>query len=62
MRVSPHTAPSLIVPLLWTQRWRYLTPSYHRGSGGAVAEDSCIHPFHRGFELQCGLLQLGLMG
>ena len=62
VKVSPHTAPSLTAPLLRTQRWRCLVPFYHRDSGGAVIEDSCIHPFHLGFEVQCGLLQLGLMG
>ncbi|MET0034039.1 MAG: hypothetical protein ABWU14_21805 [Limnospira maxima] len=40
----------------------YRVPSYHRGNGGVVTEDFCIHPFHRGFEVQHGLLQLCLMG
>jgi hypothetical protein len=60
--VSHHTAPSLIAPLLGIQRWHCQVPSYHRDSGGVVVEDSCIRPFRRDFEVQCGLFQLCLMG
>ncbi|WP_286167588.1 hypothetical protein, partial [Limnospira platensis] len=51
VKVSLHTAPSLTAPLLRIQRWRYLVPFYHRGCGDVIAEDSYIHPFHRGFEV-----------
>ncbi|MFO7144239.1 hypothetical protein B9T16_23055 [Arthrospira sp. PCC 8006] len=36
LRLSPHTAPSLIVPLLRIQLWRYRVPFYHRGCGGVI--------------------------
>ena len=61
MKVSLHTAPSLIALLLGIQRWRYLVPSYHRDNGDVIAEDFCIHPFRLSFEVQCGLLQLNPM-
>ena len=51
-----------IAPLLRMQHWRCLAPFDHDDSGGVIAEDSCIRPFRRGFEVQCGLLLLNLMG
>ncbi|EDZ96977.1 hypothetical protein AmaxDRAFT_0005 [Limnospira maxima CS-328] len=51
MKVSLHTAPSLIVPLLRIQRWRCQMPFYHHDSGGVIAEGFYIRPFHRGFEV-----------
>ncbi len=61
LRLSPHPAPSLTAPLLGIQHWRCLSPFYHRDSGGVIVEDSYIHPFHLGFEVQCGLFQLNPM-
>ncbi|MET0030843.1 MAG: hypothetical protein ABWU14_05055 [Limnospira maxima] len=56
-RVKPsrHTAPRLTVASVRLQHSRSFTPFYHRASGGVIAEDSCIRPFRRGFEVQCGL-------
>ncbi|CDM93594.1 protein of unknown function [Limnospira indica PCC 8005] len=35
--------------------------SCHRGCGGVVIEDYCIHPFRLGIEVQYGEPQLRLM-
>ena len=68
MRLSPHTAPSLIVPLLRIQLdffgchlGFHQLPIYHRDSGGVVIEGFCIHPFRLSLEGECGQLQLNPM-